>query len=219
MSTIDLLNNHSVVEYTAGVTKPFGGQRLSVLYWKTGKDGIKKESKCVSIPMITGISDTQLQAMIPHVIDLLATAQNKIIRELVEEGKSTILGENISIDACIKYLEEVGSDSNSQRLTSELLGSWYDEVLEAPVMLAISNKLGIGDDVTEEQANKVEAISKKYKETIGKLASGSFKLPLDYAEMVKKVISMAPENDAIASKLIVKLDKMNSKTDDLLMAL
>ena len=42
MSTIDLNNNHSVVAYTAGVTKPLAGQRLSVVFWKKDKEtGIK----------------------------------------------------------------------------------------------------------------------------------------------------------------------------------
>lgn len=222
MSTIDLAGNHSVVSYVAGVTKPLSGQRLSVVYWKTGKDGIKKESKCVSIPKIEGITPEELQLMVPHVMELLAQAQNKIIRESIEAGKTTILGEDISVAKCISYMNEVGSSETAVRLTTESLTQWYVDTLEAPVMLAVAAKLGISEDTepTAEQSQKVEAISKKYKETIGKLASGAFKLPADYAEMVKKVVSFAPSEDAIRVKLEGKLDKMLKVSDeDMMMAL
>lgn len=223
MSHIDMNNNHSVVEYTAGVTKPLKDQRLSVLFWKTDKtSGVKRESKCVSIPKLAAsdISQEQLVAMVPHVLELLVVAQNKIIREAVEsKGASTILGADITVAKCIEYLNEVGSGADSQRLTSEVITSWYTEVIEDQVMLAVSEKLGIGDNPTDEQYQKVEAICSKYKETIGKLASGSFKLPKDYAVLVKKVISFAPADDAIAGKLIGRLDSMINKSEDLLLAL
>lgn len=222
MSTIDLLNNHSVVSYVAGMTKPLNGQRLSVVFWKADKNGVKRESKCVSIPKLSGITPEELQLMIPHVMGLLETTQNKIIREAIDTNKSTILGEDISISACIAYLNEVGSSSDSIRLTSDSLLAWYEDTLEAPVMLAVAEKLGITENSipTDAQSAKVEAISKKYKETIGKLASGAFKLPPDYAELVKKVVAFAPEEDSIRIKLESKLDKM-CKVDDseLLMAL
>lgn len=225
MSHIDLNNNHSVVEYVAGVTKPLSNQRLSVLFWKTDKEtGVKKDSKCVSIDYLKpeNLTPAYLEFLTPHILDMLASVQNKIIREAVENGASTILGVDISVAACIEYLNAESLDGNSgtsQRLTSEYLAQWYDEVLDASVLLAVSDKLGIGEEPTGEQSAKVEAIGKKYKETICKLSSGSFKLPPDYAALVKKVIGFAPAGDNIAAKLVARLDKMTVKQEDLLVAL
>lgn len=220
MSTIDLAGNHSVVSYVAGVTKPLNGQRLSVVFWKTGKDGIKPESKCVSIPKIEGITPEELQLMIPHCIELLAQAQNKIIREAIEAKKTTILGEDITVAKCIAYLNEVGTSESSERLTAASLSAWYDSVLADSVMLAVSDKLGIGEAPSDAESAKVESICNKYKDTISKLASGAFKLPPDYATLVKKVVSMAPAEDTVRSKLEGKLDKMIAvNSDELLMAL
>lgn len=220
MSTIDLNNNHSVVAYTAGVTKPLAGQRLSVVFWKKDKEtGIKKDSKCVSIPTIAGITPEELQQMIPHCVALLEQAQNKIIREAIDNNKTTILGADITVAKCIEYLNEVGTGAESQRLTSESIASWYDATIADTVMLAVSEKLGIGDEPTQEQASKVEKICAHYKETLSKLASGSFKLGEDYVVLCKKVVSFAPEGDAVAPKLLARLDKMVVKDEDMLLAL
>ena len=50
-------NVHDVVVYDAKATKPYQGQRLAKVLYKTPKDGsVKPENKAVSIPVIAMIS-------------------------------------------------------------------------------------------------------------------------------------------------------------------
>ena len=148
-----------VLGYTNGITKPASDlERLSVLYWKTGKDGIKQDSKSVSIPKITGLTPDELQAMIPHCISMLEQVQNKIIRGIVEDKKNEVDFSDLTISKCMEYLESEGTDSNGNtvRLTKESIDTWFKLCLEDKLMLALSDKLGIGESPTIEQCKLVE---------------------------------------------------------------
>lgn len=213
VSTIDMNNNHSVTSYTSGSTKPLTGQRLAVVYWKTGKDGVKKESKSVSIPVIelNSITASERTLLEPYLVEMLQTVQGKIIRERIESGASTILGAEISVASCIQYLESNVSDTesgSSVRLTKESLATWFDLALADKLMLVLADKLGVSSDPTAEEVVKIDSILAEFKGKIGSLASGAVKLDKKLAISIKNAVSLAGEDDVIAVKLASKLDKM-----------
>ena len=218
-SSVTTPNSSLVLGYTNGTTKALDNtQRLSVLYWKTGKDGVKKDSKSVSIPKLVGLTPDELQQMIPHCLNMLVMVQNKIIRELVDGGKNAIGYEDISVKECLKYLEESASDGegNSVRLTKESIGEWFKSNLEDKLMLALSAKLGIREDVepTNEQCELVENTTNAFKARIISLASGTVKLDIKTATSVMNAVKISNDNgdsegnDVIYDKLIARLGKM-----------
>lgn len=220
MSLINTVENNSalVSGYTNGITQARNkDERLSVLYWKTGKDGIKKDSKSVSIPKIMGLTSEELQSMVPHVIGMLEGVQNKIIRELVESGRNAISFGDISVSECIKYLNESDSDGNGGniRLTKEVINNWFMDSLNDKLMLALSDKLGVGDNPSDEQCMLIENTTNAFKSKICSLAGGTVKLDVKTAKSVKNAIMLGVgsegidiENDVIGSKLVARLDKM-----------
>lgn len=219
MSTIDLNNNHSIVDYVAGVTKPLVGQRLSVMFWKT-QNGIKRDSKCVSIPRInTADVRNHIESLLPHMVSMLEGVQNKLIREAYESRNvSTVVGSEIDINCCLAYLADSGSDG--ERLTKEVLSAWFLETVSDKLMLAIANKLGYEENnISEAEGNKIEAILRAYEDKVSKLASGAYKLPAKEAIAVKNAINVIGELDSIGSKLVSKLDKMINASEELLFAL
>lgn len=204
--------------YVAGVTKATNlTDRLSVIYWKTGKDGVKKESKCVSVPMIGKLSIEQLQSLEVHCRDLLLTAQNKIIREKIEAGEQIAINPlDITVEECIKYLDSsvTSEDGTSRRLTKELLTGWFETNIADRLMLALAEKMNISvDTVSESELKQIETVSSKFKSEICKLASGSVKLDVRTSESVKKALMLWDEvqDDVIGSKLVAKLDGFISK--------
>lgn len=205
-----------VLGYTNGITKPASlEERLAVIYWKTGKDGIKQDSKSVSIPKIIGLTPDELQAMIPHCIAMLEQVQNKIVRGIVEDKKSAVDFSELTIGKCMEYLESEGTDSsgNTVRLTKESITTWFKLCLEDKLMLALSDKLGIGDNVTNEQSMLVENTSNAFKARIISLASGTTKMDVKTATSVLNAVKIATEGDGnnedvIASKLVSRLSKM-----------
>lgn len=211
----NISDTHNIVSYTPTVTKPFSNQRLSVCYWKTGKDGIKKESKCVSIPKIEGITPEELQEFIPSVLELINNTQNKIIRELIENGQTQVSDSEISIKEVIKYINEVGTSDGSARLTKESIGQWFDTSLSDSLMLALSNKLGVGLDVeiTRDQEKLVMATLGAFKGKLVSLSGPSVKLDVKTINSLKSAINTIDGDDGMGNRLLSKLDNMLVKLE------
>src|ERR1700694_658138 len=96
MSVIDQAN-HNVVSYVSGTTKPFSGQRLVAIIYKTVTDkksvhyNIKRESKAVSVPVIADdIILGNMNVLVPHIKTLLENTQKSIIRELLDASNNVV---------------------------------------------------------------------------------------------------------------------------------
>lgn len=113
-------------------------QRLARVIAKKNKEGNYEsehlqESKCVSIPQIQPeFSQSQLIAMQPHIVGMLANAQDEIIRELlVTKGITSVNDAEISVDECIKYLDD---SAKGNRITTEYMQKWFEETYSDPAM-------------------------------------------------------------------------------------
>lgn len=214
MSIIDNSNN-TIVNYTSGVTKPFSGQRLMVATYKTGTKkedistfGIKRDSRAVSLPIVLASDVHQnLTLLMPHIVSMIAKTQDSIIKGILEENISRLHvgNEEISIAACIEFLDD---SDESGRMTKESIGKWFDAEIADPLMLALGEKMGIGEIVSANDAKKIDMMMKQFREKISALAGGKTKYEEKLVIQLKKAVSFAPENDVIAGRFIARLDKM-----------
>lgn len=120
---------HSVVKHVSGESKAFTGQRLVKIIAKKDSKGnypseFLKETKSVSIPMITEVSPEVITSFMPQILEMFSGFQEAMIGELVREGKDTILDSEIDFAAMAKYL---ASNAGSARVTKEVLVSWFNE--------------------------------------------------------------------------------------------
>lgn len=218
MSIIDQAN-HSVVAFNPKTSKPFAGQRLSKVSYKTINDkesihyGIKRDSKCVSIPMI-GQTDVigNITVLVPHVIEFLQGVQDKIVREKIDAGSLHIANEDINIAAMVEWLD---NNNESGRLTKETVAKWFSENIEENLMLALAEKLGVGDVPTDSQSKQIELVVGQFKDKVSGLAGGKTMYEPKLCESIKKCLDLAPAGDILASRFNARLDKMisNSKTE------
>lgn len=226
MSIIDQAN-HNVSKYESGKSKPFTGQRMSVHTWKTNQDktsihfGIKKESKFVSLPVITEDAvKTNLPLLMPHIIDLLLhKVQDKLIKEQLEASDNvvSISNDSISMTAILEYLDNSGE---SGRLTKESVSTWFGETIEASLAVSLAEKLGASENPTKEQSDKIMAIVGEFKNKISGLAGGKTNYAPKVAMQLQKALAFAPENDSLAARFNDRLQKMiEVKESDLLDAL
>lgn len=215
MSIIDSVNN-SVVPYVSGTTKPFTGQRLIIVTYKTVTDksspmcNIKRESKCVSVPLIPSeLIAANLVVLTPHIRGMLESVQKSIVREmldsLVNGSVHSVGNADISLEACIEYLE---SSDESGRLTKESVGNWFDSSIATSLAVALADKLGIGTEPTDAESTKVMAIIAAFRRDVSALAGGKTNYPPVIAVQLKKALAYAPNDDVIASKFVARLDKM-----------
>ncbi len=211
MSIIDNLA-HSIVAYDPKSTKAMTGQRLSKVTFKTVTDkdsplcGIKRESKCVSLPPLKSeeiVSNVQVLA--PAIVEYLHGIQDKIVRERVEANAAHITMEEVSIAACIDWLE---SNNESGRLTKESVGVWFTENVETELAVTLADKLGVTGVPTDAENKQIMAVVGTFKDKISSLAGGKTVFAPNMCETLIKALAFAPEGDALKSRFTVRLQKM-----------
>lgn len=211
-------NVHTVVDYDTKKSSAFNGQRLSKITYKTDKEsGVKKQSKCVSVPIITG--EQVLESLVilsPAITEYLSSVQDTMVRARIDAGASEITDADISLTAIAGFLE---SESTGGRLTKEFIAGWFDTSIADSLSLALAEKLGIGDIVSEADNVKITASIAAYRDKLSALAGGKTVYPAELADKLLKALSFAADGDEIAGKFVIRLEKMKQVAAADLMAL
>lgn len=222
MSIIDILN-HSITSYDPKSTKAFTGQRLSKVTFKTITDkenplcGVKRESKCVSLPLIP-VAEVVANSTVlaPVVVEFLQGVQDKIVRELVESGASSVAMDAISIAACVEWLE---SNNESGRLTKDSVGQWFDAEISDSLAVVLAQKLGVSEVPTQAESAQVMKVLGSFKDKVSGLAGGKTSYEPKLCDSLLKCLELAPAGDVLAARFTARLTKMkeaNSMEVDLL---
>lgn len=203
----NISNVHSISAYTSGVTKPFAGQRLATVTYKVDKKtGVKPESVCASIPMVSNEAITaNLTAFIPHIAALVERTQDNIIRTLHESKCSTVSDDAISIAAVLEYLNDTASGG---RLTKAMVCEWFDNEIADNLALALATKLGVSEQPTNEQSAYIETMLASFRNSIGALSAGATKYDPATCGQLIKALSFAPADDALSVRFIARLETM-----------
>lgn len=205
-------NVHNIAAYTSGVTKPFTGQRLATVTYKVDKkSNVKPASVCASIPVL----DEQevmhnCDKFKDHIIALVERTQDKIIRSIHEAGKTQVQDSEISLDSVINFLNE---ESTGGRLNKAIVQEWFDSTVADPLAVALANKLGVSEQPTQEQSNKIEQLLLQFRDKFGALTAGATKYDPNTCEQLQKALSLVPE-DELAIKFNNKLDVMKKKVPE-----
>lgn len=211
----NVFDKHTVTGYVSGVTKPASGQRLASFNWKTSNDkdsiwfGLKRESKAVSLPPLAALDiSANLVALTPAIIDWLHGVQDKVVREMLDRSSDLefVSDSDISIAAVVEYLEDSAGESG--RLTRASLEGWFTASLAEPLMVQLAAKLGVSEEVTDEESAKIEAVVAAFKGKIAALAGGKTSYSPSIATQLQKAVGLAPEGDIIADRMMVRLQKM-----------
>lgn len=206
---MSITNRHAVIPFVSGETAPLAGQRLAKVGYKSSKTkAAKYKSIAVSVPkIIEPLSADILQRVSKHVVAMFENAQDGIIKSLYEsrEGMlSEVSDDDLSIDACIAYLD---AESTGGRLTKELLELWFTDNVHDNLFVTIAEKLGF----LEQTPAQVETINKHvvaYKNLVSSLSGGATVLNQKQQEQVRKVLDLSGADDDVCKKLTARLAKM-----------
>ena len=203
-------NRHTVVPFIAGKSSALSGQRLSrCLYKPDRKTGIQKyPSVCVSVPELELELDEQtIEKLAPHILGLIEGAQDKILKSLYESGKgklSSISNEDISLNACIAYLE---LEASGGRLTKEFLNAWFNENVQDNLAVVIAEKMGMSDPSEKDW----EVVGKKvngYRDMLSALSGGAVVYSVGQCSALLKALEIAGVDDDVNKKLVARLNNM-----------
>lgn len=205
-------NAHTVTKFDAKKSQALNGQRLAKVRYKTTvKQDAKFPSVCVSVPFIDVKAQvTDYTPLFPHIRAMLENAQDGIIRSLYESSDgslSLVTDTDISIDACIKYLE---AESEGGRLTKEFIESWFDSSVKDYLYALMCEKLGYADTLTEEQETTVQRHMAGYKGLYSSLAGGKTVLQENQIKSLSKVLDIVDTDDT-CEKLKARLNSMLNK--------
>lgn len=203
---------HNVTAYDAKTSQPLTGQRLAKARYKsTAKNPAKYPSVCASVPFIDRTDiENHSHKLIDHIRAMLENAQDGILRSLYESSDgnlSSIIDSDISIDACIAYLD---AEAQGTRLTKEFLESWFDGALSDYVSALIVEKLGYSDNLTPEQELTVGKHVKGYKDLYSSLSGGKTVLQDKQIVSLLRVLELADSDDT-SEKLKARLNAMQNK--------
>lgn len=222
MSIIDQAN-HSVVKYDPKTSKAFTGQRLAKVTYKTITDkdnplfNVKRESKCVSVPLVTSTQVSEnLIVLTPHIIEYLHSVQDKMIREKIDAGSNHISNDDISIASMVEWLD---ANNESGRLTKETVAKWFDENVGDMLAVVLAEKLGVSATPSDAESKQIMAVVGTFKDKVSSLAGGKTSYEPKMCDSLIKCLELAPAGDALASRFMVRLNKMKedaSKNVDLI---
>ena len=207
-------NAHTVTRFDAKKSQALSGQRLAkVRYKTTAKQDAKYPSVCVSVPFLATqeLTDTEtINRLVPHIRAMIESAQDGVIRSLYESADGVlahVTDADISIDACIKYLE---AESEGGRLTKEFIESWFDSSVADYLYALMCEKLGYGDTLTAEQDATVRRHMAGYKGLYSSLAGGKTVLQDTQIKSLAKVLDIVDTDDT-CEKLKARLNSMLNK--------
>jgi len=181
------------------------GQRLSVVRFKKDKSGSKaKDSQCVSVP-VTVLSAEDYEVLSPQISQWFHGVQDEIIREACVADKDAVTSEEIDVAAVKSYLVQQAA---GDRLNGEQIKYWFDSELQDMLLLAFAEKLGISDDCSEEQTQKLQQMCNVYRDCFAALAGGRTVFAADKRSKLEKALGLVDTSDGIGARLIAKLQAM-----------
>lgn len=210
MSTIS--NRHQVVPFVAGASAPLSGQRLAkVGYKKTTAMPTPPASVCASVPMIQGADVlNNVTRLLPFIGAMLESVQDGILRSLYESsdyGLTTVSDDDISVDACISYLQ---AEAAGDRLKKDQILAWFDSEVSENLTILVAEKLGFSE-LTHEAEKTVSRHVAIYRDLIGMLSGGKTILEPKQIRGCRTAISLAASADRISVRLNDRLTAMESK--------
>lgn len=205
---MSITNRHRINLFVAGKSVAMADQRLArVGYKATVKTPAKYPSVCVSVPVIAEFTEEQIQALGPHIIQMLENAQDGIIRSLYESRDGTlseVSDDDISIDSCIAFLE---AESTGGRLTREYLEQWFDQMMKENLTVVIATKLGF-EELNPEQMGTINQHLSGYRGLISSLAGGKTLLQEHQIRGIQKALEVSSVDDETGKKLSARLHAM-----------
>jgi hypothetical protein len=153
----------------------------------------------------------------PYVLSYLQGIEDAMIKDSHKAGLGRVYCEGLSLAKLIEKLEE--SDSSS-RLTKEKIELWFDDVIQDALGAKFAAKMGLSENSSEQELEKLELILNAYKAKFSSLAGGkTFIKEADCLAMIAVITNCEAEETSLGARFIVRLEKMNMKEEDLLLAL
>ena len=180
----------------------------------------EKQSQFVRIPtkhLSVEHIISRVEEIAPYILDYLQEVESSVIKEQHKNGLLSVACEYLSFDKIIESLEE---KSLSGRLNKDKIDSWFDSEICDNLAVKFAAKLGLDENSSDLEVRKVEKILEAYKIKFSSLASGkTFINEADSKAMINVINECDLKKSLVGSKLVLRLENMKEKEEDLLLSL
>lgn len=206
MSTFS--NVHAIQEFVSGVSVPLEN---NVLIVSRGNAKSKTVSICASVPEIQKHEViSKIDELFPHIIDVIETAQAKIIRAAHTAGAVEITSEKVSLNAVIEFLNE---EAASSRLTKEQIVSYLNEPEQKELLkVAFAEALKYSENLTGDQIEKLNKMHKAFCDSAAELSGSRTLWEEKKQNTMRKYITLL-DDSAMKDRLVDKISGMKDKKE------
>jgi hypothetical protein len=209
---------HLVTAFVSGTSKALPNNRLAKVGYKQTKAMVAKglaapKSICVSVPFIDADRFTEEEIftkLVPHIQNLLAGAQDGLIRVLYESAKfslSSVTDEEISIEKCIAFLEE---QEIGGRLTIDSVKEWFTSEM-AGILGEYASKMLAPKFQGTDLETKTQQVLNGYQGMFTALSGGKTYYPPEKRKNLLDALALTNDDDEIAGKLATRLQAMEKQ--------
>jgi len=159
----------------------------------------------------------RINELSPYVLTWLQSLEDAAIKELHKNDVLNVYCESLSLDKIIEKLEE---SELGARLNAAKIESWFAAALEPQLAEAFATRLGLNEDSSEAELQKLENVLAAYKGKFVSLASGkTFIKQEDCNAMIRCIETCGAADSLLGKRFIARLNNMQTKENDLLLAL
>lgn len=185
---------------------------------KTGKKVAENSYVRISTKHLTEeiIVDKVIE-LAPYILNFLEDKENEMIRNDHKNGILNVFIASLGLD---KIINKLDLDEAGSRLTKERVEVWFKAEVLDDLTILFATKLGLDDNSSEEELEKLDMILDCYKKKFISLASNKVLIKEeDCSSMINVIKSCEAEGSLIGRRFIGKLEKMSIKKEDLLLSL
>ncbi len=217
----EVLGKFKAYDSQLPVAEITGTRIVKCLYQVSPKTGRKvQENSYVRLPTKHLTEEhvvSRIAELSPYVLVWLQGLEDIAIRDLHKKGGLTVYTEGLSLDKVIEALEV---SSQGSRLNKESIEAWFTLEVEPNLAELFADKMGIDEEASEAELEKLELVLAAYKAKFASLASGkTFIKEDDCLAMIKVVEEAGADETLIGTRFVARLNKMQERTDNLLMSL
>lgn len=211
--------SYSFQDYDAkhAPTASDGNRIAKCLYRSDNKEA--RTNSYVEVPSFTEAEVTdQLVVLMPHLITYLETVQDGIIKGYHTSSYTEVFESAIKLNAVIDKLESAGEG----RLNKEQVFSWFDETMKDSLTVAFADKMGLSDEPSEAEEERLTAIVDAYRTKLGALAGGKSRFMPEECVRLQQAIDVAEADETpLGARFMQRLEKMQEpeQADELLISL
>jgi hypothetical protein len=178
------------------------------------KSSSGKNNVCALVaPLSVDEINEKWESLMPHFVEFLQGEQDKLVKSLHTSDSAVFSASQIDLQAVINKLSE---ERISGRLNKEVLETWFNSELADSLTVLFADKLGISEEPTQAEADKLDSFIAVYKSKFAGLASNMVTYQVEECDKLLVALDKCEVDtgsDLIAARITERLEKMKNPVD------